>query len=197
MKFVLIRHGEIDSNVAKVYSGRSEEALNATGRDQALEAALHLEPFALGRLFTSPLRRARETAEIIGNRLSLKPIVCEAFNELCMGPWEGLSETEVGTSFSEAFALWNLRPADLLLPGRETLYELQARAVQGILRAAEQSDGARFGVVSHVAVIRALMLFTEGRPLNDYKRIHVANASPLPLEWNRADMARARELNGR
>lgn len=196
MKFVLIRHGEINSNLAKVYSGRSDEPLNETGRDQALSAAMQLQAFSFGGLFTSPLRRARETAQIIGARLSLQPFVIEEFNELRMGPWEGLSEAEVEDRYPEAFRLWNRMPADLSLPGRETLTELQKRAVMGVMQAAELCNDGCFAIVSHVAVIRALVLFTEMRPLNDYKRVAVANASPVVLEWNHTHIKRGSKENG-
>lgn len=196
MKFVLIRHGEIDSNRAKIYSGRSDEPLNATGRSQAIAAADRLIPLGLKHLYTSPLRRARETAAILGERVDCEPVVIEAFNELLMGPWEGLSEAEVEVHFRESFALWNRAPADLVIVGRETLQQVQVRAVAGVLDVARRGTGGVFGVVSHVAVIRTVLLFTERRPLNDYKRIHVPNASPVTIEWNEEHLTEAERICG-
>lgn len=184
MKLILVRHGEIDSNLRKIYSGRSDEPLNVRGRQQAAEAADQFRQLDLAALFTSPLRRTVETASIIGRQLGLAPQIVPAFNELLMGPWEGLSEDEVERRFSADFGLWNSRPADLRLVGRETLDELQNRALDGVVWAKEQVGDRPFGIVSHVAVIRVLMLYAEGRPLNDYKKIQVPNATPIFLEFD-------------
>lgn len=184
MKLILVRHGEIDSNRRKIYSGRSDEPLNDRGRQQAADAAVQFQQIPIAALFTSPLRRTVETASIIGRQVELTPQIAPAFNELAMGPWEGLSEEEVELRFPADFGLWNSRPADLRLVGRETLEELQNRALNGVALAQTKVGDRPFCVVSHVAVIRVLMLYAEGRPLNDYKKIHVPNATPIFLEFD-------------
>lgn len=181
MNLILIRHGEIDSNVAKVYSGRSGEPLNARGRLQAEQAAEKISGLQVAALFTSPLKRAFETANILGRQLSLNPQISEFFNELRMGPWEGLSEAEVESRYPNEFKLWNSRPADLCIEGRETLEELRRRAIEGLLDAQNRHGDAPIAIVSHVAVIRILMLQSQGRPLNDYKTMFVPNATPISI----------------
>lgn len=181
LNLVLIRHGEIDSNVAKIYSGRSGEPLNSRGRVQAEQAAAQLTGQPIVALITSPLRRAVETANIIGNSLNLSPQVSAHFNELRMGPWEGLSEQLVESTYPDEFALWNARPADLALEGRETLDELRSRVLAGLLDLQGRHGASQVAIVSHVAVIRVLMLHAHGRPLNDYKKMVVPNATPIPL----------------
>ncbi len=179
MDLILIRHGEIDSNVAKIYSGRSDEPLNATGRIQAQTAADRLQNMEIGALITSPLRRALETSRIIGERIGRAPQVSEFFNELRMGPWEGLSESAVAERYPEACNIWNSRPAELCLEGRETLDALQKRALRGAHKLRALAGNGHLAIVSHVAVIRVLMLYAEKRPLNDYKKIDVPNASAI------------------
>jgi broad specificity phosphatase PhoE len=186
MNIVLIRHGEIDSNVAKVYSGRSDEPLNTTGRTQAESAAEQLVDQPVAILFTSPLRRAVETASIIGQRINLLPRLSAHFNELRMGPWEGLSEAQVESMYPDEFVLWNSRPADLCIEGRETLDELSRRAIGGLIEIRKQNGSEPVAIVSHVAVIRVLLLRAQGRPLNDYKKVAVPNATPIPVHLNLA-----------
>lgn len=181
MNLILIRHGEIESNVAKVYSGRSSETLNSMGRLQAEQAAEKICGLQVAALLTSPLKRAFETANILGRQLNLIPQISEFFNELQMGPWEGLSETEVESRYPNEFKLWNSRPADLRLEGRETLEELRRRAIEGLLDARGRHGNAPIAIVSHVAVIRVLMLQSQGRPLNDYKTVFVPNATPVSI----------------
>jgi broad specificity phosphatase PhoE len=185
MKLVLIRHGEIDSNVAKIYSGRSSEPLNENGRVQAQVAAERLQGLDIDVLLTSPLRRAMETSTIIGEKISCTPIISEAFTELGMGPWEGLSELEVAKRYPIEFGIWNTAPADLSIPGRETLEELQKRALSGLVDVGRSHNGGFTAIVSHVAVIRVLVLHATSRPLNDYKKIDVPNAYPLLLNLDK------------
>ena len=181
MNLILIRHGEIDSNLRKIYSGRSSEPLNLVGRNQAEQAARQLHGVQVAALLTSPLRRAVETAGIIGRQLNLNPRISDFLNELRMGPWEGLSEAEVESRYPGEFGTWNSRPADLYLDGRETLEELRRRVTGGLLDLGEQYGRAPIAVVSHVAVIRVLILESQGRPLNDYKTVSVPNATPISI----------------
>jgi broad specificity phosphatase PhoE len=183
MKLILLRHGEIDANVRKVYAGRSDDPLNETGRSQALAVSQKLCDRNIRALYCSPLRRTMETAAIIGRRISLTPKAVDSFNELLMGPWAGLSEAEVAERYPEESAIWSARPAELRIPGRETLLELQQRALAGVQEIQfGLPDTASVAIVSHVAVIRVLILWAAGRNLNEYKKVLVQNATPIEIE---------------
>lgn len=90
MKIYLIRHGETDQNKCKCLQGRSDIELNEYGRELARKTAEGLKDIDFDVIFTSPLKRARETAEIIrGNRDV--PIICEErIQEISFGEYEGL-----------------------------------------------------------------------------------------------------------
>ena len=146
MNWYFVRHGEIQSNIDKVYAGWSDEALTDVGMRQAEEAGEALKGKGIGVLYCSPLKRAVQTAEIIGEAIGLVPIVDGHFKEMKMGPWEGLSEDEIQRRFSEEWRVWNTRPADLRLDGRESLRELQERVLEGIrrLRSEVRGQGTRW-----------------------------------------------------
>lgn len=183
MRLILVRHGEIDANVSKVYAGRSDDSLNETGRSQAFAVAQKLCDIDVRAIYCSPLRRTMETATIIGRRISCTPKAVESLNELLMGPWEGLSEAEVAERYPNELAIWSVRPAELRIPGRETLLELQQRVLAGVHEIQYGlSDTSCVAVVTHVAVIRVLLLWAEGRNLNDYKQVHVQNATPIEIK---------------
>lgn len=171
MNFHLIRHGEIESNIKKVYAGWSDECLTVHGRKQAAEAAKALAGIGIRAIYSSPIERAMETAGIIGNDLDLAPIPEESFKELKMGSWEGLSEHEVASRYPDQWAIWNVRPADLTMDGRETLHELLERVLGGVKKIREMESGGSILVVTHVAIIRVLILHTEKRDLNEYKQV--------------------------
>ena len=185
MEFIFIRHGEIDSNLLKIYSGRSQESLNVNGITQAKEVAQNLKHEGISHLYCSPLLRTIETAKIIAAEANLKPIEFGEFNELAMGPWEGMSESDVAKQFPEEWRIWNNTPAELFLLGRESLAQLQQRALGGIKEIFRRStDAKKICVVSHVAVIRVVILFFEQRDLNQYKKVSIPNATPILLEIN-------------
>ena len=182
LDLILVRHGEIDSNLRKVYSGRSMEPLNARGSAQAHEAGRALKGLAVQGIVSSPLRRATQTADILAEHLASQVVACAAFTELGMGPWEGLSEAAVAEDFPAEWAIWNTMPADLVLPDRETLADVQARIADGLnwIRERFPTD-APLVLVSHVAILRVLLLTSQAKALNAYKTIHVANATPMRL----------------
>ena len=173
MRWYFVRHGEIESNIKKVYAGWSDEALTTKGIRQAKEAAEELSDLEIGSIYTSPLKRTVQTAEIIGGFLKKQPILEESFKELKLGKWEGRSEKEVQRDFPDEWQMWNTRPAELILEGRESLQELLERVLGGIVKISEREVDGSVLVVTHVAIIRVLMLYTQKKDLNLYKTVPV------------------------
>jgi len=181
MNWYFLRHGQINSNLNKVYSGRSDEPLNAQGLQQAAQAAELISSKSIDRVISSPLARAGQTATIVAAAHNLKVSFDQAFNEMIFGPWEGLSEARVKQQYPLEWALWNSRPQDLRLRHRETLEQLQARVIAGMRHIEAEGRGDNVLVVSHVAVIRVVALYAQGRPLSDYKSIEVDNCQLFPI----------------
>lgn len=178
-----MRHGEIASNGSRVYSGRSPEPLTGCGVTQAHDAGRGLVGTGIQGIVSSPLVRATQTAAILAEILQSPVTTSDSFTELAMGPWEGLSEERVAKDFPQEWALWNKSPADLMLPGRETLAAVQVRILDGLRWARSAYPGsAPLLLVSHVAILRVLILTAEGSPLNNYKKLEIPNAVPIRLQ---------------
>lgn len=174
MKLLLIRHGEIPSNVNKVYAGKSPERLTKKGVCQAREVSEKLKEYEVDALYSSPIKRALQTAQIISERIGMDLVVENAFREIKMGPWEGMSENDVAKEYPGEWDIWSNRPAELRLPGRETLDDLQQRVLTGISGIKAEHNG-NIVIVTHVAIIRVLLLWHANKSLNLYKTIHVPN----------------------
>lgn len=107
---VLWRHGETDHNVAGRVQGRVDVPLNATGTAQAVQAARTLAALRPSRIVSSPLARARATAQVLaeelGGGMAVPVDVVEDLVERSFGAWEGLTRTQIETGWPEAAQVW-------------------------------------------------------------------------------------------
>ncbi len=173
----LVRHGITRSNKEKVYAGRSEEELVEEGVLAAEALGRKMEGLGISAIYTSHVKRALQTARIISEHIKGELIVDDDLKEIKMGPWEGLSEDEVAARYPSEYRTWLSRPADLRLAGRETLDTVQARALKAITRILEERPEGKTLVVTHVAIIRCLILYYNHLHLNSYKSIDIPNLS--------------------
>jgi broad specificity phosphatase PhoE len=178
LKWIFVRHGEILSNIKRVYSGRSDEDLTPLGVKQSHEVGKALRTYGINAVYCSPLKRTDRTAEIICSYFNCNPALNEDLIELGMGPWEGMSEEAVAAKYPDEWRVWHTRPAELSIPKRETLAELQLRILNGLKRIrSRHGSNDIILVVTHVAIIRVITLYVEGRDLNEYRSISVQNGS--------------------
>ena len=175
----MIRHGEIPSNVNKVYAGRSPERLTEKGVQQARQVSETLKEYVVDAIYSSPIQRAVQTAQIISETLELNLQVEEAFREIEMGPWEGMSEEDVEKRYPDEWNIWNSDPAELRMEGRETLEKLLSRVLAGIRNIKDSGDNVV--IVTHVAIIRVILLWHSNKDLNLYKTIHIPNAEVFAI----------------
>jgi broad specificity phosphatase PhoE len=182
MNLLLVRRGEILSNVKKIYAGRSDESLAIKGIYQAKQLAVKLRRDQVHALYTSPIPRAYETAAIIGKTIGKKPIINNAFREMELGQWEGISEDRISHDWSVEWITWNQRPAELKLPGRETLGELLHRVMKGVQLIYQDAINRNILVITHVAIIRVLHMWNSGVNLNLYRTIPVPNAKIFKIK---------------
>lgn len=182
----LVRHGQTDANVEGRYVAWSDHRLNQTGREQAVGLAERLAGRGVRRVFTSPVRRAIETAEILAEAWDASVHTVHDLHEIEVGPWKGLLESEVEARFPEAYDLWRRDPTRLELSGRESLENVRDRAHRGvdqIARSLLSADSELAVAVTHLAVLRVLWLTAEGRPLSDYHSVDGPFCEPFPLRW--------------
>lgn len=144
----LVRHGETDWNRARRIQGRTDVPLNDTGREQARRTAELLARRTWDAVLTSPLSRARETAEIIAVRLGLAvPAEVPALVERNYGAAEGLDFAQIDARYPEGTEV----------PGRESRAAVAERVMPELRRIAEEHRGGALVIVSHGGAIRAVL----------------------------------------
>jgi broad specificity phosphatase PhoE len=158
---ILARHGETDWNRDNRFQGHADPPLNALGRRQSAELAEVLAGESLARVYTSPLRRASETAEIVARRLALEVEPLDPLREIDVGAWSGLTRNEVAARFPEAYARWLERAPHGFEDG-ETYEQLAARVLPAIRRLAERHPSETLLVVTHGGPSRVVQAHAAG-----------------------------------
>ena len=177
-KLYLVRHGETESNRELRFQGQRDTALSAKGMQQAQQVGAYLSKLRLDAVYSSPLQRARVTAEAIAAaQHPALPVQVEAdLQEICFGSWEGHNFDEVEAMQPGAWERFFNRPADNPIPDGESLQAAQARAWAVFDRIAAAHPDGRVALVTHGAVLRVLFCSLLGVDLNRIWQIHTANA---------------------
>ena len=158
---ILARHGETDWNRENRFQGHADPPLNATGRTQSAELAADLAGEPIARVYTSPLRRASETAAIVAERLGLEVESLELLREIDVGGWSGLTRDEVAVRFPDEYARWLERSPHGFENG-ETYEQLAARVVPAIEELAERHPSETLLVVTHGGPSRVMQAHAAG-----------------------------------
>jgi broad specificity phosphatase PhoE len=165
----LARHGESDWNVEKRFQGHSDRPLTERGREQAHALADLIGAEKIDAVYTSPLSRARETAEIVAARAGLEAVSLPELREVDTGSWSGLSRADVEARFPEGFARW--RSGGSGWEDGESYEEMAERVIGALRKIAEDHPDGRVLVISHGGPIRAIHAAAEGLAIKDYRRL--------------------------
>jgi broad specificity phosphatase PhoE len=166
---LLARHGETDWNRDNRFQGHADPPLNRTGRAQAVDLSGALMAEELAAVYSSPLRRALETAEVVAASHGLEPVPVDDLREVDVGSWSGLTRAEIEERFPAQFARW-LDYGQGWEDG-ETYEEMGRRAVDALLRLAAAHDGERVLAVTHGGPIRAAFAFADGTTHAEARRL--------------------------
>src|SRR5438105_13015788 len=162
---ILVRHGQTDENVSGRISGQGPVPLNTRGQEQARLAAEVLARLGITHLFSSPLVRARQTAEFLAERLQKSIEEIPDLREVGYGDWEGKTFNEMRTH-AVAHQVFN-DPINATFPNGESLLEVQQRGVRVIEWLRQTHPQGIVAVVSHGAVIPPALAHYLGMPSND------------------------------
>jgi broad specificity phosphatase PhoE len=178
---LLARHGETDDNIEPIrIQGRRDTPLNDTGRAQAADLAERVVGEDIASLWSSQLSRARETAEIVGARLGLEPVIDDRLAEGDRGELEGRYWRDVAREDPELYAAWRRAGETFRFPGGESLREQMDRTLAAL------SDVRATGplpalVVAHGGSIRVVRCSEDPRGLDAFHDWEVPNVAVVRL----------------
>jgi probable phosphoglycerate mutase len=173
--FHLLRHGE-HGLLGRVLAGRMPGVgMTERGRAEIAAQAERLAGEKIAALYASPLQRTRETAEIVAERLGLPIGFRDDLLELDFGEWTGATFDSIRAD--PRWQAWSTQRSLATIPGGESMRAVQQRVVAAVIELNERHLHETVVLVSHGDVIRSVLVFALGMPLDFYNRIEIAQGS--------------------
>ena len=188
-RIYLLRHGATASNRLVPYrlQGRgSDGALDELGIEQARRASDVLARLSLVAVYTSPLRRARETAGIVAAPHRLEPQGVDALTEAELGRWEGLTWEEAREHDPSLYERFMADPGTTPYPDGESFLDVQRRVSPVIADLAMRHSNSRIAIVGHNVVNRAYLAQPLGLPISLARGIRQANGGINVVQYEGA-----------
>ena len=156
MKIILVRHGQTEFNEKEVFRGHVDIPLDELGRKQARAAAEGIHSFNIQRIYSSPLQRALETAQIIGKKTGLQPRTDQDLIDLDYGVWQGLPLKKVQRDYPDLYKKWLQKPQKVRFPNGESLDIVRQRLGGFMRRILVNPPGHDMVIVSHRIILKIL-----------------------------------------
>jgi broad specificity phosphatase PhoE len=172
----LVRHAKSEANDLKKYTGWLDVDLSDRGKIEAIHSKRLFDGMKVDSVYSSTLKRAYETAEIIfGDGITVKQL--DDFKELNVGAFEMKTHDELMTEYPDLYTGWITDPTTSTPPDGENLYDYYDRVARGFGEVLRDNIGKTAVIVAHGGVIRCIVLHVLNMKLNDIWKIKVDNLS--------------------
>jgi broad specificity phosphatase PhoE len=170
-KLILARHGETLWNVEKVFRGRADVGLDKVGIRQAELLGKYLSNWELEAIYSSPVKRALDTANIVARHRKVAVRIAEGLIDFDYGQWQSLPEQEVKRLYPALLNEWHNNPHKVRIPGGESLEDVGRRAVEVVNDVLARHQGNVL-LVSHRVVIKVLICYLLGLDNSHFQNIN-------------------------
>jgi len=195
LELTLVRHGETDANRKNAFLGWTDPDLNQTGIRQAYLIKNKLADQPLNAVFTSPLKRAFQTAQIINRPHGLEIRTLEALKERNFGIWDNLTLADIQKSYPAQAENW-LTQADYPIPDGENAERFHGRIERFLDELLQNYSSGRILIVCHGGCVRIMLASLLGLKKEDCWRFKVDTGSIAKVELNDDRYAFLTLLNG-
>ena len=173
----IVRHGQTEWNLLGKTQGHGNSDLTPKGIEQAELLADSMTKYPIDYIYSSDLGRAYQTAEIIGNKLSIEVEKTEALREMNFGTWEGRIIKDIIEEDPELYKMWRNEPHLAKIPQGETLSQIKERTDAFIKEINEKYDGKHIVLVTHSLFARIMLLSFLDSDVKNIYRINQANTA--------------------
>jgi len=156
-EIILVRHGQTEWNTQLIFRGRNDIPLNERGYKQASALAGALKERNIDAIYTSPLRRAVETAQPVATLFDLEVVPVQGLIDINYGEWEGVSYHEIKKRYTDEYAQWEQRPELVRFPQGETLDAVKERSLDAFIDIARKNPARSVLIISHRVINKVLL----------------------------------------
>jgi phosphoserine phosphatase len=196
MKIYLVRHGQTTWNRDQRLQGLRDVPMNRAGICQSHRLAEWYRNAGVRRIVSSPLLRARRTAQILAERTRRAPLTDDRLREIDHGLWTGLHLETIKDRFPDEFATWSFFPEKLRMSDGESLTAVYRRCTGALLDLIKENRDENVLLVSHGVVNALLLCAALGASLNRIREYSSDNTALSALTVHRGKIvAVERELN--
>jgi len=175
---IFLRHGQAKNNIERILTGRTPGIpLTEKGIDQAEKAAKFLEDMDISAIYSSPIERARHTAEIVGKHNSLDVVIDDRLIELDMGKFTGVPYDEIFTTHGNVFMKFYNGELEIAHNGVETFSEVKKRILGIVDHVIENHPDQNVVLVTHMDPIKAMLSTVVDLTAENLFELIIANAS--------------------
>lgn len=155
---LIVRHGETDHNKHAIMQGRLDVALNETGREQARKLSQWMVPrFQIDHIYSSPLARARTTADFVAQGQSCPLTTVDDLQEINIGLWQGLTSQQAQAKNPDIYSQLQLDPLNTRRPGGESYWDLSQRTSRCLLEIVGKHTHGTICIVTHGGCVRTML----------------------------------------
>jgi broad specificity phosphatase PhoE len=181
-RLLLVRHGESTWNREHRIQGQLDPPLSDEGRGQAARLGRRLAGRRFVAFYSSDLKRAFETSQVIGETAGAQPTPMLDLREVFLGEWEGLRTDEIAERYPDAWARWRHEPSWDLVPGGEGAGRFEKRVESALEQIFGRHPDGDVLVVTHGGVIQVALHRIVGRPSQGLFSFRIQNASISVIE---------------
>ncbi len=179
----LIRHGEPTAEIQGRCYGALDVSLSPNGEKQMERVGQHLAIESLTAIYTSPRRRASESARIVASFHACGYEENVGLRELNFGDFEGMTYDEIAAQYPELYRRWMDAPTEVQFPNGECFTEMRVRVLQAFETILRLQEGKTIAIVSHGGAIRILIAWALQIPDRYLFRIAQDHAARNLLIW--------------
>ena len=177
---VLIRHGQTDWNVEGRWQGQADLSLNNRGREQARHVAEYQSQFEFVALYSSDLRRAMETAQVIGAAMGVEVYPDPRLREINLGRWQGMLAGDIRAQYPDEYKRWHESPLTAHPPDGEDVPALATRVLEAVNEIIARYPRQCVGIVAHELPIAVVLCRSVGVGLE-----HLRDMIPGNGAWSK------------
>ena len=182
IKLYLIRHGETEWNSIKRWQGWTDIELSEKGRNQARLLGERMKNMDIDEIYSSPLKRAYETARPAAEAKGMEIKTMDCFKEINFGEWEGMTSEEISAKYGKEFGEFLKNPEEMPFSGEGSFKNVEKRIDKGFEKILEGKNGKSIAVVTHGGIIRIAVKYLLGIEGQWFNKTWIDNTSITLVE---------------